>query len=455
MTKYSYEMDMCNGPLTKKILTFSIPLMFSGILQLLFNAVDMIVVGRYSGSDALAAVGSTAPLINLLVNVFIGLSVGANVLIAQACGAHNEKQMSETIHTSVLLSIICGFFLSFIGILSAKPLLILMGTPNEVLELATLYMKIYFIGMPAMLLFNFGSSIFRAMGDTKRPLYFLLIAGIINAILSLVFVIVFKMSVAGVGLATVIAQCVAALLITLCLMRNSGGSQLVLSKLHINKSVLFRIMRIGLPAGFQGAIFSISNVLIQSSVNSFGAIAMAGNAATANLEGFVYTSMNAFYQTSLSFTGQNIGGKKYERIKPILRTCLLSVFIVGSLMSLLFFIFRLPLLGLYSSDPEVIAYGTARMKIIFSTYFLCGSMDVLVGSIRGLGYSILPMIISLLGACGLRVLWVFTAFKFVPTLTMLYISYPISWGITFIVNVLCFELLYKKIYGKQHLSIAH
>lgn len=445
MTKNSYEMDMCNGPLTKKILTFSIPLMFSGILQLLFNAVDMIVVGRYSGSDALAAVGSTAPLINLLVNVFIGLSVGANVLIAQACGAHNEKQMSETIHTSVLLSIICGFFLSFIGILSAKPLLILMGTPNEVLELATLYMKIYFIGMPAMLLFNFGSSIFRAMGDTKRPLYFLLIAGIINAILSLVFVIVFKMSVAGVGLATVIAQCIAALLITLCLMRNSGSCQLVLSKLHINKSVLFRIMRIGLPAGFQGAIFSISNVLIQSSVNSFGAIAMAGNAATANLEGFVYTSMNAFYQTSLSFTGQNIGGKKYERIKPILRTCLLSVFIVGSLMSLLFFIFRFPLLGLYSSDPEVIAYGTARMKIIFSTYFLCGSMDVLVGSIRGLGYSILPMIISLLGACGLRVLWVFTAFKFVPTLTMLYISYPISWGITFMVNLLCFKILYKKI----------
>ena len=445
MTKNSYEMDMCNGPLTKKILIFSIPLMCSGILQLLFNAVDMIVVGQYSGSHALAAVGSTASLINLLVNVFIGLSVGANVLIAQAYGAHNDHDMRETLHTSVLLSIICGFLLSFIGIFLAKPLLLLMGTPDEVIDLATLYMKIYFAGMPAMLLYNFGSSILRAMGDTKRPLYFLLIAGVINAILNLVFVIGFKMSVAGVALATVIAQCISAFLIVLCLMRTSGSCQLTLSKLHINKTVLLKIMRIGLPAGFQGAIFSISNVLIQSSVNSFGAIAMAGSAATANLEGFVYTSMNAFHQTALSFTGQNMGGKKYERIKPILHICLISVLVVGSTMSLFFFIFRFPLLRLYSSDSEVIAYGIIRMKVIFSTYFLCGIMDVLVGSIRGIGYSILPMIVSLLGACGLRILWVFTAFRLVPTLTTLYVSYPISWGITFMAHLICFKILYKKI----------
>ncbi|QEH67221.1 MATE family efflux transporter [Cellulosilyticum sp. WCF-2] len=453
MTKNSYEIDMCNGPLTKKILIFSIPLMCSGILQLLFNAIDMIVVGQYSSKEALAAVGSTASLINLLVNVFIGLSIGSNVLIAQAYGAHHDQDLHETLHTSILLSIICGFFLSFIGILLAKPLLLLMGTPDEVIELATLYMKIYFVGMPAMLLYNFGSSILRATGDTKRPLYFLLIAGVINALLNLVFVIGFKMSVAGVALATVIAQCISAFLITLCLMRTSGGCQLILSKLHINKTVLLKIMRIGLPAGFQGAIFSISNVLIQSSVNSFGAIAMAGNAATANLEGFVYTSMNAFHQTALSFTGQNIGGKKYDRIKPILRVCLISVFVVGSTMSLLFFIFRFPLLRLYSSDSEVIAYGVVRMKVIFSTYFLCGIMDVLVGSIRGLGYSVIPMIVSLLGACGLRILWIFTVFKLMPTLTTLYISYPISWGITLMVHFLCFKILYNKVQDEWHTSI--
>ncbi len=455
MTKNSYEMDMCSGPLTKKILIFSIPLMCSGILQLLFNAIDMIVVGQYSGNEALAAVGSTAPLINLLVNIFIGLSIGTNVLIAQAYGAHNHQDMHETLHTSILLSIICGFFLSFMGILLAKPLLLLMGTPDEVIELATLYMKIYFVGMPAMLLYNFGSSILRAMGDTKRPLYFLLIAGVINALLNLVFVIIFKMSVAGVALATVISQCISALLIILCLMHTPGGCQLTLSKLHINKTVLLRIMRIGLPAGFQGAIFSISNVLIQSSVNSFGAIAMAGNAATANLEGFVYTSMNAFHQTALSFTGQNIGGKKYDRIKPILRVCLISVFVVGSTMSLLFFIFRFPLLRLYSSDSEVITYGVIRMKIIFSTYFLCGIMDVLVGSIRGLGYSVIPMIVSLLGACGLRILWIFTVFKLMPTLTTLYISYPVSWGITLMVHFLCFKILYNKIQDERRLPLLN
>lgn len=449
MTKKRYEMDMCNGPLTKKIFIFSIPLMCSGILQLLFNAVDMIVVGRYSGSQALAAVGSTGSLINLLVNVFIGLSVGSNVLMARAYGSHNEEDMCEILHTALLLSVLCGFFLSFVGIFSAKPLLILMGTPEEVINLAALYMKIYFAGMPAMLLYNFGSSILRAMGDTKRPLYFLLIAGVTNAVLNLIFVIVFHMSVAGVALATVIAQCISASLIVICLMRTSSSYQLVLSKLHINKTVLLKMMRIGLPAGLQGAIFSISNALIQSSVNSFGAIAMAGSAATANLEGFVYTSMNAFHQTALNFTGQNIGGKKYERIKPILYTCLISVFIVGSLMSLLFFTFRIPLLHLYTSDSAVIAYGVSRMKVIFFTYFLCGIMDVLVGVIRGLGYSILPMFVSLLGVCGLRVLWVFTVFRLSPSFRTLYLSYPVSWGITLTLHLLCFKILYNKLQSSQ------
>ena len=324
-----------------------------------------------------------------------------------------------------------------------------MGTPSEILELSTLYMRIYFIGMPAMLLYNFGSSILRAMGDTKRPLYFLLVAGVMNAILSLLLVICFKMGVAGVALGTIISQCISAVLIVLCLMHTDGCYKLVLSKLHINKSVLLKIMRIGLPAGFQGAIFSISNVLIQSSVNSFGSVCMAGNAATANLEGFIYTSMNAFNQTALSFTGQNMGGKKYDRIKPILRTCLVSVFIVGSVMSLLFYLLRYPLLGLYSDDVAVIDYGISRMNIIFSTYFLCGIMDVLAGSLRGLGYSVLPMIVSLLGACGLRILWIFTVFRMFPTPPILYTSYPVSWGITLTVHFICFHILFNKTYKKS------
>ena len=449
MKKKCYEMDMCNGPLVKKILVFSIPLMCSSILQLLFNAVDMIVVGRYSGKEALAAVGSTTSLINLLVNVFIGLSIGANVLTAKAYGARNERDLDETLHTSILLSVICGFCLSFVGILLTKPLLTLMGTPSEILELSTLYMRIYFMGMPAMLLYNFGSSILRAMGDTKRPLYFLLIAGVMNAVLSLLLVIYFKMGVAGVALGTIISQCISAVLIVLCLMHTDGCYKLVLSKLHINKSVLLKIMRIGLPAGFQGSIFSISNVLIQSSVNSFGSICMAGNAATANLEGFVYTSMNTFHQTTLSFTGQNMGGKKYNRIKPILRTCLVSVFIVWGVMSLLFYLLRYPLLGLYSDDPAVIQYGISRMNIIFSTYFLCGIMDVLAGSLRGLGYSVLPMIVSLLGACGLRILWIFTVFRMFPTPPILYTSYPVSWGITLTVHFICFHILFNKNYKQS------
>ncbi|MGL6174767.1 MAG: MATE family efflux transporter [Cellulosilyticaceae bacterium] len=441
----SYEMDMCNGPLTKKILLFSIPLMCSGILQLLFNAIDMIVVGRYTGSEALAAVGSTGSLINLLINVFIGLSIGANVLTAQAYGAHNDEEVSKVIHTSILLSVISGIFLTFVGLGVTKPLLKLMGTPDNVLELSSLYMRIYFIGMPATLLYNFGSSILRAIGDTKRPLYFLSVAGVANVTLNLIFVVGFNMGVAGVALATVISQCISAVLIVLCLMHTPGSCRLILSKLHIHKPQLLQIARVGLPAGLQGSVFSISNVLIQSSINSFGAVAMAGNAATANLEGFIYTSMNAFQQAALSFTAQNLGGKKYDRIKRILLTCLICTVIVGSSVSLLVLCFNRPLLGLYSSDPEVIRLGLGRMQIILTTYFFCGVMDVLAGCIRGLGCSILPMIVSLLGACGIRVLWIFTIFSLNPTLSTLYLSYPVSWFVTSVAHFICFIYVYKKL----------
>ncbi len=445
MSKKSYEIDMCNGPLLGKILLFTIPLMLSGLLQLLFNAVDMVVAGRYIGSEALAAIGSTSSLTNLLVNVFMGLSVGANVLVAHYYGAGQTKDVAETVHTSILLSLLSGVLLSIIGILLAKPLLLLMGTPPDVLEQAATYMKIYFLGMPVMLFYNFGSSILRATGDTRRPLYYLTIAGVINVLLNINFVVVFHMGIEGTAMATVISQTISALLLLRCMITIPGAIRLEFSKLRLNYDKVLRILRIGLPAGVQGAIFSISNVLIQSSVNSFGSIAMAGNTATSNLEGFIYTAMNSFYQTSLTFTSQNLGARRYHRIRKILFICISCVIFVGASMGYLGLFFGKELLGVYSPNPNVISYGLLRMQIIFSFYFFCGIMDVMVGSLRGIGYSIMPMLVSLIGACGLRVLWVFTIFSWHRTLTTLYISYPVSWALTAFVHIICFTLVYRKL----------
>lgn len=440
----SYEIDMCNGPLLGKILIFAVPLMLSGILQLLFNAADIIVVGRFSGSHALAAVGSTSALINLLVNVFIGLSIGTNVLVAQYYGAKDKENVSETVHTSILVSIICGLVLVVIGLVLAKPILELMGTPENVLDQAVLYIRIYFVGMPVSMLYNFGAAILRAIGDTKRPLYFLFVAGVVNVILNLIFVIVFGMGVAGVALATVISQVISALLIVRCLTSMEGMCRLERKKLRIYSDKFFRMLRIGLPAGMQGAIFSLSNVLIQSSVNSFGAVAMAGNTAASNIEGFIYNSMNAVYQTALSFTSQNVGAKKYRRIGKILGRCLFLVSAVGLIMGLGAYAAGNPLLHIYSSDPEVIQYGLSRMQVICVTYFLCGIMDVMVGSIRGMGYSVMPMLVSLTGACGFRILWIFTVFAWKHTLWILYISYPISWIITAGIHMICYFTVRKR-----------
>lgn len=441
----SYEMDMCHGPLLGKILMFSIPLMLSGILQLLFNAADVVVVGRFAGSQSLAAVGSTSSLINLLINVFIGLSVGANVLIARYYGAGQEKEVSDTVHTAVLLSLISGVFLCIIGVILAKPLLELMGTPEDVLDKSVLYMRVYFMGMPVLLLYNFGSSILRAIGDTKRPLYYLLAAGVVNVVMNLFFVIVLKMDVAGVALATVLSQCISAGCIIRCLMKSTGCFRLYPKQLRIHRDKLVRIVKIGLPAGMQGAIFSVSNVLIQSSVNSFGSIAMAGNTAASNVEGFVYTAMNAMHQTAVSFTSQNLGGRQYERIKKVLLECLAIVAVIGVVMGNGVFLLGEEILGIYSSDTEVIHYGILRLSVICTTYFLCGAMDTLVGVIRGLGYSVMPMIVSLIGACGLRVLWVMTIFQWQRSLFTLYISYPISWGITCMAHVICYLIVSKRV----------
>lgn len=440
---------MIHGPLLGKILLFTLPLMASSILQLLFNAADIIVVGRYAGSDALAAVGSTGALINLLTNMFIGFSVGANVLVARYYGAGKPDEVSETVHTSVMLSIIGGILLATIGIIFASPLLELMGTPENVLPLAALYVRIYFAGMPVILLYNYGSAILRAIGDTKRPLYYLAVAGVLNIILNLIFVIVFEMSVAGVALATILSQTLSAILVIRCLMHTEGGCHLDLHQLKIHSHKLWKILQLGLPAGLQGSIFSLSNVLIQSSVNSFGAIAMAGNSAAANIEGFTYVAMNSFYQAAITFVSQNMGAMEFKRIRKIAWQCLACVTVTGALLGNLSFFFGHQLLGIYSDEAEVIRYGIYRLEVIGTTYFLCGIMDVCVGCLRGIGYSFLPMVVSLLGACGFRILWIFTVFKGHHDLHTLYISYPISWAITASVHIICFLILYRRMVKKS------
>ena len=441
----AYEMDMCSGPLFSKLVMFAVPLMLSGILQLLFNAADIVVVGNYAGHESLAAVGSTSSLINLLVNVFIGLSVGANVLVAQYFGAHRMKDLEETVHTAMVLAAGGGLFLVAVGVLLADPLLTLMGTPEDVLPLSALYMKIFFVGMPATLTYNFGSAILRAVGDTKRPLWFLLAAGIINVILNLIFVIVLHMGVAGVALATVISQCISAALIIRCLVKSDAPYRLKYDQLKLVKSKLFAIARIGLPAGLQGAIFSISNVLIQSSVNSFGSVAMAGNTAAANIEGFVYTAMNAVYQTALSSTSQNFGAKNYDRMTKILWYCQGMVIAVGIFMGGGAVLLGPRLLGIYGSNAQVIHYGMNRLRIISGPYFLCGIMEVMVGGLRGMGCSLLPMFVALTGACVFRVIWIYTIFAVSRTLQTLYISYPVSWTITFLAHMVCYGIVRRRV----------
>lgn len=445
----SYEIDMCSGPLFSKLLLFSMPLILSGILQLLFNAADIVVVGRFTGSQALAAVGSTGALINLLINLFIGLSIGTNVLVARYYGARQVKEVHETVHTAILISLVGGVAMIFIGLMFAAPLLELMGTPEDVLDQAVLYVRIYFIGMPVLMLYNFGAAVLRAIGDTKHPLYYLLISGLINVVFNLIFVIVFKMGVAGVAIATVISETISAVLVLLCLCRSDSMCRLHLSQLRIHKDKLIAMMRIGIPAGLQGMVFSLSNVLIQSSINSFGSIAMAGNTAAGNIEGFVYVSMNSIYQTALSFTSQNFGAKNYRRIDQTLLQCEMIVAVIGLALGVGAFLLGQPLLSFYTTDPQVITYGVARLSVVSASYFLCGMMDVFTGSIRGLGYSILPMIVSLTGACAFRVLWIFTIFQYEHTLFCLYLSYPISWILTAGSHFICYLVIRKKKFPKH------
>lgn len=446
----SREIDMCHGPLLGKIVQFAIPLMLSSMLQLLFNAADVVVVGKFAGSNALAAVGSTGALVNLLVNVFMGVSIGANVLVARYYGAGSLQDVRETVHTAMGSSVVLGFAVALIGFFVSGPALGLMGSPEDVLPLAALYLKIYFMGMPANLVYNFGAAILRAVGDTRRPLYILTMAGIINVILNLVLVIAFHMGVAGVAIATVISQCISAVLVVLCLIHEEGCCRLYLDQVRIRRDKLVAMVKIGLPAGIQGSLFSISNVLIQSSINSFGSIVVAGNAAAANIEGFVYAAMNSLYQACITFTSQNLGAQNFQRIKKVHRYCLVSVTVVGVVLGLGAYLAGGLLLRIYASGtPEevaaIIETGLTRMSMVSAPYFICGLMEVSCGGLRGLGRAWLPMGISLLGACGLRLLWIYTIFAADRTLLNLYISYPISWAITFSAHCLSYLLIRRKL----------
>ena len=439
---------MTTGSLLGKILLFTLPLMLSSILQLLFNAVDIVVVGKFAGSRSLAAVSSTSALINLITNLFIGLSVGCNVVVAKHIGEKDHEKIYNSISTSIFISIIGGAILGIVGFFLAKPALQMMGSPADVIDLSTTYLKIYFLGMPALMIYNYGAAILRAQGDTRRPLNFLLVAGVINALLNLFFVVVLKLDVAGVGLATIISQYISGGLIFECIRNEQYPNCFDLKELHIDGSELKSILLVGLPAGLQGTVFAISNVTIQSSINSFGSIVMAGNGAASNLEGFVYQAMNAFYQSAVSFTSQNIGAKKMDRVNKILFTCLLYVTITGFISGFGVYLFGEPLLKIYTDDPAVVVAGMVRLSWVCRLYFLCGIMDVICGCIRGLGNSIIPMIVSLLGACAFRLIWIVTVFKRIGTLDILYVSYPISWTLTAFFHMLFFIIIRRQVARK-------
>lgn len=446
MSAKKYELDMCSGPILPKLLKLTLPLMLSSVLQLLFNAADIIVVGNYASDNSLAAVGSTSSLVNLITNLFLGVSTGANVVASRFLGAKDDKNVSSAVHTSLFLSVVSGLILTAVGVIFAEKFLELMQTPPEVLSLSATYLRIYFAGTVAMMVYNFGSSLLRAKGDTKRPLYYLTLSGVINVLLNLLFVIVFKMDVAGVALATVISQCISAALIVMCLMREEGAFKFSFKKMLPEKAVCLKILGVGIPAGIQGVVFSLSNVVIQSSINSFGSVVMAGSAAAASIEGFVWVSMNSFSQGALTFTSQNIGGAKYSRINRIAVIACGCAALTGLVLGNLCCIFGEFLLGIYDPRPEIIQPGLTRMGLVCGFYFSCGLMDCIVGAIRGMGYSIAPTIVSLLGACGLRILWIFTVFT-IPeyhTEFMLFLSYPLSWGITFIAHFICFIIMRRK-----------
>ena len=454
MKNNKYEIDMCNGTLMDKLISFSLPLMLSGILQLLFNAVDIIVVGRFTGSQALAAVGSTTALINIFTNLFIGISLGANVLAARFYASGKEKEMSETVHTSITLALISGLVMALAGVLLARFALNLMGTPNDVIDQSVLYMRIYFLGMPFFMLYNYGASILRAVGDTKRPLFFLVISGMTNAVLNLVLVIVFHMGVAGVAIGTIVSQLISSILVLRCLYTSNTSYRLYFSKLGIKTQYLKQIFQVGIPAGIQSTVINLSNALLQSSVNSFGSVAMAGYTAANNIFGFLYMSVNAVTQSCMSFTSQNYGVKKLKRMDRVLLDCMiLSVGVTLTLGCGAYF-FGPELLKISTSDADVIRCGVEVLAFTTVPYFCCGIMDLLPGALRGMGYSGVPMILSIIGTVGTRIVWIFGLFPAHRSLSFLFISYPVSWILTILMQAVCFCFVRKHVHQSVNRDLA-
>lgn len=445
--KNKYEIDMCNGTIMDKLISFALPLMVSSILQLLFNAVDIIVVGRFTGSQALAAVGSTTALINMFVNLFIGVSLGANVLSARFYAAGKEREMSETVHTAMTFALISGIVMVFVGLFCARISLEWMDTPTDVIDQAALYMKIYFCGMPFFMLYNYGAAILRAVGDTKRPLLFLIISGAVNAALNLFLVIVFSMGVAGVAIATVFSQIISCVLVLGCLFGTDSCYRLQITKLGIQWEYLLQIFQVGVPAGIQSVVINFSNVLLQSSVNSFGSIAMAGYTAANNIFGFLFVSINSITQACMSFTSQNYGAGKKKRMDRVLVDCMILSVIVAVTLGGGANLFGPQLLHIYTTEADVIACGTEILLYTTLTYFLCGIMDLIPGALRGMGHSAVPMILSIIGTVGTRIFWIYGVFPMHRSLMVLFLSYPASWTVTILLQAVCFYFVRQKVHS--------
>lgn len=454
MKKNKYEIDMCNGSIMDKLVTFAFPLMLTSILQLMFNAVDIIVVGRFSGSQALAAVGSTSALINIFTNLFIGISLGANVLAARYYAAGKDREMSEAVHTAITLALISGIVMAFVGVAASRLALSLMGTPDDVIDQSVLYMKIYFMGMPFFMLYNYGASILRAVGDTRRPLYFLIAAGLTNVVLDLLLVIVIPLDVAGVAIGTVASQMISCILVIRCLHQSDGSYQLRFSRLTVKKEHLVRILQVGIPAGIQSTVINFSNALLQSSVNSFGSTAMAGYTAANNIIGFLYSAVNAVTQACMSFTSQNYSVGKQKRMDRVLLDCFILTVSVSALMGIGAYVFGGQLLQIYTAEPEVIQCGLEVLSITTVPYFLCGIMDLFPGALRGMGHSAVPMILSVIGTVGTRIVWIYLFFPHHRSLYFLFISYPASWILTIIMQAVCFYFVRKQCKLEMHLNSA-
>ncbi len=445
MKNNKYEIDMCNGTIMDKLISFALPLMISGMLQLMFNAVDIIVVGRFTGSQALAAVGSTTALICTFTNLFIGVSLGANVLAARFYASGKTKEMSETVHTAILLALISGIAMSIIGILCARESLVLIATPDDIIGQAALYLRIYFSGMPFFMLYNYGAAILRAVGDTKRPLMYLIAAGTANAVLDLILVIIFKMGVAGVAIGTITSQFISCVLVIRCLCKTDAIYKLYISKLRIKKYYLIQILKVGLPAGIQSTVINFSNVLLQSSVNSFGEIAMAGYTAANNILGFLYVSVNSVTQACMSFTSQNYGVRKFKRMDKVLVDCAILSIIVSVVIGGGSYLLGHQILGIYTKQEDVIQCGMEILSISTIPYFLCGLMDMIPGSMRGVGYSAVPMLLSIIGTVGTRLVWIYGVFPEHRSLYVLFMSYPVSWGLTIVMQAICLVFVRRKI----------